>query len=176
MRRALVIGCPGSGKSSFARRLREITGLPLVHLDLLYWNPDGTTAPEPVFQEKLERALAGEVWIIDGNYASTMERRLQRCDAAFFLDYPTELCLASVRARRGQPRSDMPCATLEDGDEEFMESIRSYGARQRPSVLALLRRYGGGREIYIFKDRTEADAYLAQLKSAVGSLEGRKAT
>lgn len=172
MQRVLVIGCPGSGKSTFARRLRDITGLPLVHLDLLYWNPDGTTSPRSLFLGRLEEVLRGESWIIDGNYAFSMERRLQRCDAAFFLDYPTELCLESVRARRGRPRRDMPCATLEDGDAEFMESIRSYAAQQRPGVLALLRQYGDGREIHIFKDRAEADAYLARLECN----EGRRAT
>ena len=93
MKRILVIGCPGSGKSTFSGALQEKTGLPLIHLDRLYWNADRTTVEKEVFRRRLRDALEGETWIIDGDYASTMELRLQRCDTVFFLDYPADVCL-----------------------------------------------------------------------------------
>ncbi|MBQ9151144.1 MAG: hypothetical protein IJX72_02750, partial [Clostridia bacterium] len=103
-RRIAVIGCPGGGKSTFARRLHALTGLPLCHLDRLYWKPDHTTVTKEEFRTRLQEVMETEQWIIDGNYGSTMERRIMACDAVFFLDYPAEICLAGIYARKGQAR------------------------------------------------------------------------
>lgn len=159
MKKVIVIGCPGSGKSTFARDLREKTGLPLYHLDMLYWNADRTTAEKAVFRARLDEVLGKDEWIIDGNYGSTMESRLAACDTVFFLDYPTEVCLEGIRARRGKARSDMPWVETEE-DEEFTEFIKSYNSESRPQVLALLEKYGD-KSICIFKSRAEADRYLS---------------
>ena len=75
MKKAIIIGCPGSGKSTFARKLQDISDLPLYHLDMIYWTPDRTIIPKEEFLEILSEILAQEQWIIDGNYASTMERQ-----------------------------------------------------------------------------------------------------
>ena len=162
MKRVLVIGCPGSGKSTFSHALWEKTGLPLIHLDRLYWNEDRTTVEKGVFRQRLHNALEGEAWIIDGDYASTMELRLQRCDAAFFLDYPTELCLAGVRDRVGKPRADLPW-TETDVDAELIGVVRNYRRDKRPVVLELLQRYSD-REIHIFSSRREAAAFLENIQ------------
>lgn len=158
MKRAIIIGCPGSGKSTFARALQEKTGLPLHHLDAIYWNPDRTTIPKEEFRAKLRALVQEDAWIIDGNYGSTMELRIQHCDTIFFLDYPEETCIAGIAARMGTPRSDMPWVETEP-DEEFLTFVRSYREQSRPRVLELLDRYAG-REIHIFRDRAEAAEYL----------------
>ena len=101
MKKIIIIGCPGSGKSTFARALHEKLGVPLYHLDMMYWNADKTTVEKDVFQARLAAVLEKEAWIVDGNYASTMEQRLAACDTVFFLDYPLEVCLDGVRERRG---------------------------------------------------------------------------
>lgn len=99
--RILVIGSPGSGKSTFARALGELTGLPLLYLDRLFWNADRTTVENQVFDQRLEQAMSqNQRWIMDGNYSRTLDRRLARCYRVFFLDYPVEVCLEGVRARR----------------------------------------------------------------------------
>ena len=94
MQRAIVIGCPGAGKSTFARKLRARTGLPLYYLDMLWHRPDRTNVSRQAFDAALSAILATDRWIIDGNYQRTLEMRLQACDAVFFLDYPLPLCLA----------------------------------------------------------------------------------
>ena len=159
MKKIIVIGCPGSGKSTFSRSLHEKIGIPLYHLDMMYWNADKTTVEKSVFLARLAEVLEGDEWIIDGNYGSTMEERMAACDTVFFLDFPLDVCLEGVRARRGKKRSDMPWIETEE-DAEFMNLIEKYNDEQRPRVLSLLEKYKGGREIYVFGSREEADEYL----------------
>lgn len=155
----IVIGCPGSGKSTFARALGELTGLPVYHLDQLNWNADKTTVPKEVFRQRLQEVLQKDAWIIDGNYGSTIELRLQHCDTVFFLDLPTEVCVEGVRARMGNPRADMPWVETEP-DEEFMQFIiHDFPTEKRPQILALRETYGE-KEWITFRSRAEADDYL----------------
>ena len=158
----IVIGCPGSGKSTFSRSLRDITGIPLFHLDMLYWNPDQTTVEKSVFLDRLSKALEKSRWIIDGNYSSTMELRLQACDTVIFLDYSVEVCLDGIRKRRGKARCDMPWTETGE-DEEFTQFVKDFPYQSRPKIMELLQKYAG-KNIYIFTDRTQADAFLQQLK------------
>lgn len=161
MKKAIVIGCPGSGKSTFARALQEKTGLPLYYLDMMYWNADKTTVPKEVFRARLAELLMEDAWIIDGNYGSTMEARMAACDTVFFLDYPVEVCLAGIRERKGKPRADMPWVETED-DEDFLAFVREYNEKSRPDVLALLEKYRA-KQIFVFCKRDEADLYLKGL-------------
>ena len=161
MKKIIVIGCPGSGKSTFARDLHNKTGIPLYHLDMMYWNADKTTVEKSVFLERLSCAMEQDAWIIDGNYASTMELRMAACDTVIFLDYPREVCLAGIKERRGKPRGDMPWVESEE-DAEFVEFIKSYGDRQKPKVLELLKRYGD-KSIIVFESRAQADEFLSRL-------------
>ena len=160
MQKVLVIGCPGSGKSCFARTLHAKTGLPLFHLDLLYWNADRTTVPKDVFLDRLHGALGQDAWIIDGNYLSTLELRLQACDTVFFPDLPSETCLDGIRRRRGVPRPDLPwIEPAEDIDAEFLAFVQNFQADARPQVLALLERYAG-KHVVAFHSHAELDAFL----------------
>jgi len=158
MKKVLVIGCPGSGKSTFAKALHEKTKLPLYHLDNLFWNGNKTTVERSVFLERLNAALSGDAWIIDGHYASTLPLRLSLCDTVFFLDYSTELCLDGVRQRRGKARSDMPWFETEE-DPEFVDMIKNFTHKQRPTVYQLLGEHTE-KDIVIFKSRKQADDYL----------------
>ena len=158
MQRIVVIGCPGSGKSTLSRELHNKTGIPLYHLDMMYWNADKTTVERRVFLERLSRVLQKGEWIIDGNYSTTMELRIAACDTVIFLDYPTDLCLAGIRERRGKLRSDMPWIETED-DAEFIEFIKSYDEKQKPRVLDLFEKYSE-KNIIILKSREMADEFL----------------
>ena len=158
MKRIIVIGCPGSGKSTFSRALHNKTGIPLYHLDMMYWNEDKTTVEKSVFLDRLSAALDKDEWIVDGNYVSTMELRLAACDTVIFLDYTLEVCLDGIRERRGKPRSDMPWTETEE-DAEFIEFIKSYEEAQKPKVLKLLEEYSD-KKVIIFTSRKEADEFL----------------
>ena len=121
-------------------------------------NADKTTVEKKVFLERLSVVLEKDEWIIDGNYGSTMELRMAACDTVIFLDYPLDICLDGIRARRGKPRSDMPWIETEE-DSEFIEFIKNYNEQQKPKVLELLKKYGD-KNIIIFKSREQADAFL----------------
>lgn len=160
MRKVIVIGCPGSGKSTFSRALHKVTGIPLYHLDMMYWNADRTTVDRTVFRERLEEVIQKDEWIIDGNYGTTMELRLEACDTVFFLDYPVDVCLEGIRERKGKKREDMPWIEPEnEEDNEFIDFIKSYNAESRPKVMELLNRYSS-KNIHIFRSRNEADEFV----------------
>ena len=158
MKKIIVIGCPGSGKSTFSRALHNKAGIPLYHLDMMYWNEDKTTVEKSVFLERVSDVLEKNEWIIDGNYGSTMELRMAACDTVIFLDYPLDVCLDGIKDRRGKPRSDMPWIETEE-DAEFIEFIKNYNEQQKPKVLELLEKYSD-KNIVIFKSREQADAFL----------------
>ena len=158
MKKVIVIGCPGSGKSTVSRALHNKTGIPLYHLDMMYWNADKTTAEKSVFLERLSTVLEKDEWIIDGNYGSTMELRMAACDTVIFLDYPLRVCLDGIKERRGKPRSDIPWIETEE-DAEFIEFIKNYNEQQKPKVLELLEKYSD-KNIVILESREQADAFL----------------
>ena len=163
MKKIIVIGCPGSGKSTFSKKLNKLTGIPLYHLDMLYWNEDRTKVPREEFIKELDSIIDKDRWIIDGNYESTMEKRIDACDTVIFLDYPTEVCISGIMERRGKARGDMPWIEKSDEvDEEFLSWVRDYNTESRPVVMELLKKYND-REIMIFTSRDDANEYLKKL-------------
>ena len=159
--RIIVLGCPGSGKSTFARALAARTGLPLIHLDSVWWRADGSHISRDEFDRALAELLAGEKWIIDGDYSRTYEVRLRAADTVIFLDYPEDVCMDGIRARVGQPRPDMPW-TERALDPELVALVQNYARDDRPALLDLLRRYAD-RQVLVFTDRTRADRWLSEL-------------
>ena len=159
--RILILGCPGSGKSTFARALAARTGLPLVHLDTVWWRADGTHVSREAFDRALDGLLRGEQWIMDGNYRRTMEVRLRAADTAICLDYPESVCMDGIRARVGQPRPDMPW-TERALDPELVALVQNYARDDRPALLSLLQQYPDKRSL-IFISREEAARWLSDL-------------
>lgn len=160
--RALVVGCPGAGKSTFARALRDKLNLPLVYLDMMWHLPDGNHVERDVFDAHLAEMLARERWIIDGNYLRTLKRRFERADTVFFLDLPVEECLAGAAARIGSPREDLPWQE-DELDPEFTAYIKRFPEEQAPLLRSLLDNRPTGVELFTFHSHDEADRYLANL-------------
>ena len=159
MNKVIVIGCPGAGKSTFARKLRDKTNLPLFYLDQIWHKSDRTTISDEEFDAKLLEILEKQdKWIIDGNYYRTLEIRFKQADTIFFLDIPVEDCLEGAKSRVGTVREDLPW--VEDKlDEEFRQWILDFPDKQRPIIYGLIEKYNS-KDIYIFKSRQEADDYL----------------
>ena len=162
MKKVLIIGCSGSGKSTFARKLSLATGLPLYYLDMIWHKPDKTTVSAEEFDKQLKILLAKDSWIIDGNYQRTLEMRIKECDTVFLLDIPTDICLEGAKSRIGKKRVDLPWLETKL-DEDFEQWIRDYPNRSLPKTTALLEKYDKEKQIIVFKSREESEEYLKNL-------------
>lgn len=162
MNKIIVIGCPGSGKSTFAKKLKEIKNIPLYHLDLIWNKPDKTTITRDEFDIELTKFFKEKEWIIDGNYQRTLERRIKEANTIFLLDYPLEVCLNGATSRVGIKRDDMPLLE-ENLNEEFKQKILDFEKTKLPQIYELLDRYKENKNIIIFKTREESFKYLNDL-------------
>ena len=159
--RILILGCPGSGKSTFAQKLSARTGLGLIHLDNLWWRSDRTHISREEFDARLEKILSEPRWILDGDYSRTYEVRFRACDTVIFLDYDEDTCMSGILARVGKARPDIPWVA-EQLDAELVEEVRRYREKNRPTVCSLLERYPE-KTALIFTDRAQADAWLCSV-------------
>jgi adenylate kinase family enzyme len=171
MRRVLVIGSGGAGKSHFAKQLGERTGLPVTHLDALYWQPGWVPqAPEP-WHAQVTEVLAGDRWILDGNYGGTLGLRLAACDTVVFLDLPRRVCLGRVLRRwfsyRGRSRPDMRPDCPEQLTWEFLHWIWTYPKVRRPAVLRRLDEVGPAVRVVRLRSVGAVTAFLAALEGAL---------
>ncbi len=170
MKKVLILGCAGSGKSTFARKLKKIINIPIYHLDMIWHKPDKTNVTFEEFDNKLYEILKKEEWIIDGNYQRTLELRLKECDSVFLLDYPLDVCFEGAASRIGKKRDDLPFIE-EDMDEEFKNHIINFSKNKLPNLYRLLDKYRNEKDIIIFKSRQEANVYLDKLKKSLSDIK-----
>ena len=167
MERIIIIGCGGAGKSTLARKLGEKTGIPVVHLDQIWWAPGHWQHLE---REEFDRRLMEEVekprWILDGNFNRTLEVRLEKCDTVIYLDFSRMACLRSWMGRViknwGHARADMAEGCTEWFDPEMARWIWRFNRDNRQRYYGLL---GGlvGKQVYILKNRREVERFLKEL-------------
>lgn len=167
MKRVIILGCPGSGKSTLSKALAQKLGLPLVHLDVLNWREGWQCVSREEFYRLLAEALEQDEWIIDGNYTRTIAPRLARCDTAICLDYPRIVCLLGVLRRvlagHGRTRSDMGAGCPERLDWAFVRYVWGFRRTQRKKILALLREGEAcGVTVHVFRSRRQAARFLEQ--------------
>ncbi len=161
MKKVVIIGCPGAGKSTFARKLAAKTGLPLYYLDMIWHKADRTVVGRDVFDRQLDNLVKKDEWIIDGNYARTLPVRLAYCDTVFFFDLPLEVCIEGVKSRLGKERVDMPWVDNEL-DPEFLQWILDFPRNVVPEIENHLNSFD--KTIIRFHSREEADKFLETLK------------
>ena len=162
MKKIIIIGCPGSGKSTFAKELQKKFNIPLHHLDLIWNKPDKTTITRDEFDKELSKIFNTEKWIIDGNYQRTLEKRIKECDTIFLLDYSLDVCLSGATSRVGKKREDMPWIE-ENLNEEFKQKILNFSKEKLPEIYKLIDKYRENKKIIVFKNREESSKYLENL-------------
>ena len=167
MRKILLLGCSGSGKSTFAVKLHDATGLPLFHLDNVWWRPDRTHISRDEFDAKLEELLELDSWIIDGDYSRTYERRIAACDTIIFLDYGEEVCMEGIIGRIGRERRDIPW-TENELDPELVDLVKKYELENKPLLLELFNQYPE-KCVVALRSRADADRWFMK-NCVIGSV------
>ena len=167
MERIMIIGCGGAGKSTLARKLGEKTGLPVVHLDQIWWAPGNW---QHIEREAFDAILAVEMekprWILDGNFNRTLEPRMERCDTVVYLDMPRLICLKNwigrVIKNWGKARADMAPGCCEWFDPEMAKWIWRFNRDNRRRYLEMLSELDG-KNVYILKNRQQVERFLENL-------------
>lgn len=166
MERILIIGCGGSGKSTLARALGEKTGLPVVHLDKLFWKPGWIESTREEIDQKIQAEMAKPCWIMDGNYNRTMSERLRHCDTVIYLDFSRMACILGVIKRvlttYGRVRPDMGDGCPERFDWEFLKWVWNYNRDKRDQNYRRLKETDKA-EIIVLKNRTAVKKFLKSL-------------
>jgi len=170
LKRILVIGTGGSGKTTVARRLAQRTGLPLIHLDALYWRSGWQPTPADEWRATVQSLISRDAWIIDGNYGGTLGVRLAACDTVVFLDLPRLVCLWRVLKRQvrhlGQVRPELAPGCRERLTWDFIWWIWTYPSRRRGEVLKRLAALDQEKRVAILRSSAAIDAFLASVPGA----------
>ena len=165
MRRVLVIGSGGSGKSTVAAKLGELLNLEVSHLDKFYWKAGWVESEPDEWIETVTELIERDSWIIDGNYSGTLRLRLQKADAIVFLDMPRLVCLWRIVKRfflyRDGTRPDMAEGCRENLNLEFVSWVWNYPRRSRPKIVRLLQEHAGDKQIIWLRSRNEVKKFLA---------------
>lgn len=170
MKKVLVIGSGGAGKSTLARRLGEILKLEVIHLDAFHWRPGWVEPPKEEWQRTVEELLRRDAWVMDGNYGGTLERRLEACDTVVFIDLPRSVCLWRVMKRlltyRNAKRPDMAEGCFEKFDWKFVGWVWGYPKRSRPQVLEAINKHREGRTVFRLHSRSDVKKLLVDAADA----------
>jgi adenylate kinase family enzyme len=165
MDRIAIVGCGGSGKSTIARQLGESLDLPITHLDAIFYDGQWNPLPQEEFAAQQEKLVAGERWLIEGNYASTLPIRLAAADTVIFLDLPAYVCLWGIAQRRWRYRGGQH---TQDGVYDhiswnFVKYILGYRDTMRPKVNDLIAEHGPRVTLHVPTSRRQANRLIAQL-------------
>ena len=167
MERILIIGCGGAGKSTLARQLGNLTGLPVVHLDKLFWHPGWVESTKEEIDAKIAAALDEPQWIMDGNYNRTLPMRIQKCDTVIYLDFSRFACLMGVAKRvlstYGTVRPDMAEGCPERFDLDFLRWVWNFNKNKREQYYRLLNE-AEGVETIVLKNRRAVRKFLKQFQ------------
>ena len=167
MKRILIIGNAGAGKTTFALALKDKINVPVVHLDRLFWKDNWNYICAEEFDELLEKALVKQEWIIDGNYNRTLRYRMNYCDKVFYFDFPTATCLWGITKRifqnYGKSRADMggKCPEYFDRQKLYLyKSVFGFNRRHRKEYHRLLKTRNNSINVVVFKNRAQVKKYL----------------
>ena len=164
MKRVLVIGCGGAGKTTLSRQLSVLTGLPVIHLDRYFWKRGWIAEERNLWKDKVLELAQAEEWIMDGNYGGTLEIRYKYCDTILFLDTSRWHCLWNVLKRRviysGRNRGELPAGCNERLNGSFIAWIWAYRKRKRPDILARLAELRSDKRVEILRTYEEIAFFM----------------
>ncbi len=168
MQRIAILGCSGGGKSTLARALGARLGLPVIHIDTLYWRPGWVEPDKKGFRERMAEAAAGDRWVIDGNFSNTFDLRLPRADTIIVIEQPRWRCLWGAVKRwwswRGRTRPDLAPGCPEKIDPEFYLYIWNFDRDVKPRLEAALAEHGAHARLIRLRSDRQIAAFLNALE------------
>lgn len=169
MKKILVIGSGGAGKSTFAKRLGARLQLQVIHLDSFYWSAGWVEMDKATWRVVVERLIQLDSWIMDGNYGGTLDIRLAACDSVIFLDVPRLVCLQRVLKRialyRKASRPDMAAGCRERFNWEFMKYVWHYPTKKKPVLLEKLKFLSHTKSVIVLRSQAQIEMFLTSLMS-----------
>lgn len=167
MQRIVILGNAGSGKSTLARALGARLGLPVVHLDTLFWEPGWVEPDAELFRARVQAAVAPDAWVCEGNYARrTFDLRLPRADLIIWLDTPRLTCFRRVIVRSvlNRPRPDLPAGCTEQLNRAFLTFLKfvwTFDKGYRPGIDAVRLAKGPQVPVLHLRGRRQIDAFVS---------------
>ena len=151
MRRVLVIGSPGAGKSTLATQLAAALEFPVHYLDLHHWMPGWRYRDAADARERVRAIVGTPEWVMDGNFAESFDLRMPRADSLIWLDYPRVTCIRRVLTRAGKDygtqKPDLPEGCPEQFDAGLLRFTWRFPTESRPQIVSAIERFGGHLEI-----------------------------
>lgn len=169
MKRILIIGSSGAGKSTLSRKVAEITGLELFHLDQMYWKPNWVESEKTEWREKVQEVVAKNSWILDGNFGGTFDIRFPRADTVIWLDVPMPICLWRAIKRGfinyGKVRPDMGAGCPEKIDLTFFGFVAHFPISHRPRIVKAVGKMNESQQLIVLKSNRDIERFLNDLNS-----------
>ena len=167
MKKIILIGSGGAGKSTLAQKIGAALGIEVIHLDKLHWLPGWTPPPKDEWRKKVEQLLEKDEFVIDGNFNGTMELRMAAADTIIFLDFPRAICVYRALKRvwkyYGRTRPDMGEGCRERLDFEFLRWVWTFRKEVKPKIEERLNRFGAGKTIIRLRSPKEVEKFLMNL-------------
>ena len=168
MKRIMIIGCSGAGKSTFARNLYDVINIPVIHLDQHYHLPNWEEPPKEEWEEKVKELVEGEEWIMDGNYGGTFDIRMRKADTIIYLNYSTLSCLHRVIKRTikyyGQSRPNMAPGCKERFNLEFLHYVAVFNMIKGKSISKKLESLSESKKVITLKNDKEVEDFLSNIQ------------
>ena len=168
-RRIAVVGCSGGGKTTLSRALGDRLGLPVIPLDLYFWQPGWVEPEVEDWRRRLAVLAAQPAWVMDGTFMSTIDAKLAAADLVIDIDLPRPLCLYRVVLRWirfwGRTRPDMAPGCPEKVDWDFVSYIWSFRKSQRPRLEQA--EAAAGKRVIRLRSTVEIDQFLAGLPATL---------
>jgi adenylate kinase family enzyme len=172
MNKVCIVGCGGSGKSTFAGKLGEATGLPVYYLDVYFWQAGWVERKKEEWHSILHNLLAKDQWIMDGNFNNTQDIRFEKADTIILLDLPRYRCMINALKRlyiyRRKKRIDMADGCYEKIDYEFYKWIWEYKKKHGVQTMRRLEKLQGEKEIVVLRSYKEMEEFLKKIKGDSG--------
>jgi adenylate kinase family enzyme len=167
MRRVLVVGCPGAGKTTLATKLSAVTGLPPVHLDVHYWLPGWKPPATEQWRARVAELAGSASWVMDGNFFGTLGLRMPRAETLAWLDLPRSVCLRRVLMRavrdHGRDRPDLPAGCREQLSFGFLAEVWRFSNSEAPELRDAIAAHGNHLKVHRLTGRDDIQGFLAHL-------------